>query len=99
MMEYYKEISCTDFAKETLGTMIRISGYLVLSKDGEPSIADSTGSIKLSLSSEMLKNLAHEQTIRIFGQVGEDSVKIDHISPVKLDLDRLAVLRRMEEKN
>lgn len=98
MTGYYKEISCTDITRETAGTRVRISGYLLLSQDDEPSIVDSTGSIKLSLSSGLLENLVHEQTIRVFGQISEDSIKVDHISSIKLDIDRLAVLRRMEGK-
>ncbi len=98
MTGYYKEISCSDLSREPAGTRVRISGYLLLSQDDEPSITDSTGSIMLSLSSDQLENLLHEQTIRIFGQISKDSVKIDHISSIRLDLDRLAVLRRTEGK-
>ncbi|MHA2294768.1 MAG: hypothetical protein ACXAEU_01245 [Candidatus Hodarchaeales archaeon] len=95
---YYVEITCSEFTQVDIGTRVQITGYFILSQDEEPYISDTREKVKLALKQEKHPDLDHNQLARVFGQVGEEVLDVDHITHVQIDLSRYLHLKDLEEK-
>ncbi|MFW9995392.1 MAG: hypothetical protein ACFFD4_25370, partial [Candidatus Odinarchaeota archaeon] len=95
---YYKEIICSEFSDEALGTRIQITGYYFLSESDEPYISDTTGELKLVFKEGKVPDLEHGQTARVYGETKEDALEVDHITGVNIDLSRFLHLKDLEKK-